>query len=113
MPGGEIRVTVEPAGVTLTCLPDETMMQCATRHGMHWPTICRGAAQCSACRFEILEGEENFADEPPAEQALFRAVARVGASGNRVRFGCCAQPTGRATVLCRRARFLTEDKPAA
>ena len=88
-------------------------MQCATRNGMHWPTICRGVAQCSACRFEVLEGEENFAEEPPAEQALFRAVARVAGSGHRVRFGCCAEPTGDATVLCRRARFLTDSKPAS
>ncbi|AMK25574.1 2Fe-2S iron-sulfur cluster-binding protein [Sphingobium sp. TKS] len=106
-------ITVEPAGVTLTCLPGETMMQCATRHGMHWPTICRGVAQCSACRFEILEGEENFMEESPAEEALFRAVARVASSGNKVRFGCCAQPSGDVRVLCRRARYLTEAKPAS
>lgn len=101
-----IEISIEPLGETLECNPGETVMDCAVRHGLRWPTICRGAAQCSACRFEILEGEDNLESEPAREEHLFRAVDRTAKSGLRVRFGCCAVPTGPVRLFCRQARRL-------
>jgi 2Fe-2S ferredoxin len=98
MSDGTIPVVVEPAGIELSCREGETIMQCAHRLGYYWPTICGGNGECGACRFEILEGEQNLGGEAVEESILFRRIARTSDQGFPVRFGCRARPSGALRV---------------
>lgn len=91
-------VTVEPAAIELACRNDETLIQCAWRHGYYWPTICGGAGECGACRCEVTSGSEHMMAEDAAEAIFFRTHPKIRQNSPSARLACCLRVTGPVTV---------------
>jgi 2Fe-2S ferredoxin len=93
-------VRVEPAGLQIEVDPGETVIEAAWRHGLHWPTICFGQAQCMACHLRVLEGAEHLsplgAEERHALRSRLRGGRRADISG--LRLACRAEATGDVVV---------------
>lgn len=90
---------MQPAGVDVDVAEGESIMAAAESQGVFWPTVCRGQAECHACYFQALEGEEHL--EPPApleRQALENFTGRGWFEDRPVRLGCQARVNGDLTI---------------
>jgi 2Fe-2S ferredoxin len=93
-------VHVEPIGIDLELLRGETIIEAAWRYGYHWPTVCYGQAQCTACHVEVQSGAEHLTPVGDEErEALEQRLPGAGRRDlTRVRLACRAQATGDVTV---------------
>ncbi len=95
------RVRVEPSGIVIAVRNGEPLMRAAERLGYHWPTICHGQAECTACWIEV---EEPTAFEPPTlleRGGLNLFEGRSYYEGKDIRLACQACPL-RDTVVTKR-----------
>ncbi len=72
MKTGQIRVTFEPTGRSVSILPGSSVLEAAGRAGLAIETPCGGAGTCGKCRVRLIEGagEPNAAERAalPEEQ---------------------------------------------
>ena len=97
----ESRVRVEPLGAEIRVPEGERLMRAAERLGYHWPTLCHGHAECTACWIEV---EDPQAFEPPAPlevEGLRLFDGRSFYAGKNIRLACQARPL-RNTVVTKR-----------
>ncbi|MFF7602513.1 2Fe-2S iron-sulfur cluster-binding protein [Streptomyces mirabilis] len=109
----EIRVRVLPLNVELTVHPGESLMAAAQRVGYFWPTRCQGQALCTACLFEVVSGNEEFAPIEPLEQGALESLSEFQAKRERpLRLGCQARPGGPAAVFKRGMKPADRPRPS-
>lgn len=91
---------VEPDGIEVEVHSGETLIQAAWRAGYHWPTLCYGMGQCTACQCEVTDGLHLLSPRTEPETRLLgdlnRRVRR--ANPRRVRLACQATTSGDITV---------------
>ena len=96
------RVRIEPLGEDILVEEGETLMNAARRHGLRWPTICEGNAECGVCVCEITAGDTNVPPRSPRECEGLKAAppsrARTG------RLACQLTFFGDATVFKKAVR---------
>jgi len=90
-------VRIEPLGLDLICQESETIIQCAWRNGLYWPTICGGVAECGACRCEVIEGHDALGDASRSEEIMMKMRPALFAKGI-VRLACCLTISGPVTL---------------
>ncbi len=103
-------VRVEPAGVEIEVMDDESVMHAAERQGYRWPTVCHGQAVCTTCFFEVLEGGEHLAPPERLERAALAQSPATPTAGPEVRLACQARVTGPVTVRKRGVRRRDEPR---
>ena len=93
-------VHVEPSGIDFELLPGETIIEAAWRYGYHWPTVCYGQAECTACHLEVQSGDEHLTPvEDKEREALAQRLPGPGRRDlSRIRLACQARATGDVTV---------------
>ncbi len=93
-------VRVEPLGAELELRRGESLIEAAWREGYHWPTVCFGRAECTACNVLVVEGAEHLSEVGPEEAP---ALERLRSSGLRNlasrRLACRLEAEGPATVV--------------
>ena len=90
---------VNPAGIELDLLEDETLLEGAERLGYSWPTICGGVGMCTLCWVEVEEGANNLSAMSQLEaNALSANRGRDGEIEPNVRLGCQVTVHGRVVV---------------
>ena len=92
-------VHVQPSGLDVEVPPGESIMAAAEREGLFWPTVCHGQAQCHACFFQVVEGEDVL--EPPGAveaEALAHFAGRAWYPDRVVRLACQARVRGEMTI---------------
>lgn len=95
------KVRVEPSHAVIEVQAGEPLMRAAERLGYHWPTICHGQAECTACWIEVDEPEA-FEEPSPVECGGLRLFeGRSFYAGKNVRLACQARPL-RDTVVTKR-----------
>jgi ferredoxin, 2Fe-2S len=98
------RVRVAPSDVVIEVREGEPLMKAAERVGYHWPTICHGQAECTACWIEV---DDSDAFEPPMPvelDALELFEGRSFYAGMHIRLACQARPRRDTTVTKRGVR---------
>lgn len=98
------RVRVLPSDVVIDVAEGEALMTAAERAGYHWPTICHGQAECTACWIEVNDAD---AFERPAPLELGALTLFEGRSfyvGMNIRLACQARPLRDTTVTKRGVR---------
>lgn len=94
-------VIVKPSGIAIRVEDGESLMAAAERAGYHWPTICHGKAQCTAC-FIVAEEADAFCAPESAEVAgLEKFAGRAFYEGKTVRLACQARPCRDTQVMKR------------
>jgi 2Fe-2S ferredoxin len=88
-------VRVEPDGHDIAVDEDESLIEAAWRQGYNWPTTCFGQARCTACRVEVVSGEEHLTP-PTGDEA--EALAMIPHRGRSVRLACRLRATGDVVV---------------
>ncbi len=99
-----VSVRVEPSNAQITVRCGEQLMRAAERLGYHWPTICHGQAECTACWIEV---DDNDAFEPPGPRELEALKLFEGRSfyaGKNIRLACQARPVSDTVVTKRGVR---------
>ena len=99
--GSPTLARVDPAGLVIEIRPGETLIQAAWRCGYHWPTLCFGVGECTACSCEVLEGAHLLSPRTEPEERLLadlsrRRVRRV--DPRRIRLACQLRSNGTITV---------------
>lgn len=92
-------VRVRPSGVEFEVADGQSIMVAAEGQGLFWPTVCHGQAECHACFFQVVEGEEHL--ERPSEfeaEALEHFVGGGWFDDRPVRLACQARVTGDVTI---------------
>ena len=105
MGGGRIRI--EPSGIELHAADGESVMQAATRHGLHWPTVCGGNGTCRTCYLVVVDGADSFLPPAAGEAEAIRLINRsFGHPREPIRLACQAGICGDVVVskygVCRR-----------
>lgn len=95
-------VRVEPAAMTVTLEPGESLLDAAFRAGWRWPSICHGNAECLVCWVQVIEGAENVVPPGPIERAALEVLAgrqaNMAAPAAGTRLACQISFTGDAVV---------------
>ena len=93
------RIRIEPSGLELLAAEGETVMQAALRHGLYWPTVCRGNGTCRTCYLVVVGGGEHFLPAGPGEaEAITEMTRSFGRRGESVRLACQAHVAGDVVV---------------
>lgn len=93
----EAEVRVEPLGEVLHVRPGEPLMSAAVRHGLRWPTVCKGSGLCGACFVRVVTAA--VAPEPPTARELATLkMVPPHRQGPDVRLACQLLPRGAMTV---------------
>jgi ferredoxin, 2Fe-2S len=58
-----VNVHVQPRGVDVEAGDGWSVKAATPGHGIFWPTVCHGPAECHTCFFEVMDGAEYL--EPP------------------------------------------------
>jgi ferredoxin, 2Fe-2S len=98
------RVVVAPSDAVIEVRKGESLMRAAERLGYHWPTICHGQAECTACWIAV---DDPDAFEKPADLELGALKLFAGRSfyaGMHLRLACQARPVADTTVSKRGVR---------
>jgi ferredoxin, 2Fe-2S len=106
-PAPVAKVHVKPSDVVISVQKGEPLMRAAERSGFHWPTICHGQAECTACWMEI---DESAAFETATEIELVGLRLFEGRSfytGKNIRLACQAHPISDTVVTKRGVRPIT------
>ena len=61
------RVRLMPLDIDIEVLEGETLMAAARRIALHWPSVCDGQGNCTACYVKIEEGMGNAGAAHPQE----------------------------------------------
>ncbi|MDK4720979.1 MULTISPECIES: adenylate/guanylate cyclase domain-containing protein [unclassified Rhizobium] len=72
-----------------------SVLEASRLGGIPHYSVCGGKGQCSTCRVQIIEGQENLPPPEPLEQ---KTLNRIGATPD-VRLACQLRPTGNVSVL--------------
>jgi ferredoxin, 2Fe-2S len=102
-----VRVSVAPSEVVIEVRRREPLMRAAERLGYHWPTICHGQAECTACWIEV---DDPGAFEAPTSlelDALRSFEGRSFYTGKSIRLACQARPLVDTRVTKRGVRPIT------
>lgn len=81
-------VRVDPLGVLVEVRTNESLLDAAWRHGLDWPTLCYGQAECGVCRVEVVSGESNIVPAADAEHHALRALVAPTQLGHGARLAC-------------------------
>jgi ferredoxin, 2Fe-2S len=106
-PGPVVRVNVKPSDVIIEVREGEPLMRAAERLGYHWPTICHGQAECTACWIEIDEPGAFEVPTPIELDGLRLFEGRSFYAGKNVRLACQARPVCDTVVTKRGVRPVT------
>jgi 2Fe-2S ferredoxin len=106
------RLTVQPAGHVIEVQAGESLMQAAWREGYHWPTLCFGVGQCTACKCEIVEGLDVVSPhtEPETEMTRDLSRRRRRIDPRRVRLACQVKVRGDVVVKKPGVRRVEQEK---
>jgi 2Fe-2S ferredoxin len=92
-------VRVEPLGLELELRPGETLIEAAWREGYHWPTVCFGQAECTACNVVVVAGADNLSEVGPEESAALELLRSTGLPNVAARrLACRLEARGPAVV---------------
>jgi ferredoxin, 2Fe-2S len=61
-------VRVMPLDIEINVLEGETLMAAARRSALHWPSVCDGQGNCTACYVKIEEGIDHASAAHPQER---------------------------------------------
>ena len=101
------RVIVQPLGLELDVVGDQTVMSTARAAGYVWPTVCDASASCGTCVSIVRAGLENCGPMPADErETLDRTLGLV--DGTR-RLACRLTVTGPVTITKRGVHAIQED----
>jgi 2Fe-2S ferredoxin len=95
------RVRVAPSNVVIEVRGGEPLMKAAERLGYHWPTICHGQAECTACWIEVNDSDAFESPAPIELCALKLFEGRSFYVGMNIRLACQARPL-RDTAVSKR-----------
>ena len=98
------RVRVAPSDVVIEVGEGEPLMKAAERAGYHWPTICHGQAECTACWIEVNDSDAFERPTPLELGALKLFEGRSFYAGMKIRLACQARPLRDTTVTKRGVR---------
>lgn len=106
-------VTVEPAGHRIEVLAGESLIEAAWRGQFHWPTLCYGVGQCTACQLEVIDGLDRLSPQTEAERAMLTdfAMRRRRVHPQRVRLACQVRIQGDVVVRKPGVRRTEPDVP--
>jgi ferredoxin, 2Fe-2S len=99
------RIRVLPADVEFDVADDETVLGAAVRHGIRWPTVCQGNAECGVCYMFVEVGDDRLSAKSSAEAG--RLGLGVYADDPRARLACQTCLHGDVTVTRRGVRHRT------
>ncbi|OYD70412.1 2Fe-2S iron-sulfur cluster-binding protein [Rhodococcus sp. OK302] len=105
-------MTVQPAGHVIEVRTGESLMQAAWREEYHWPTLCFGVGQCTACQFEVVEGLDQVSPHTEQEREMLRDLAgrRRRINPQRIRLACQVKIRGDVVVKKPGVRKAERDK---
>ena len=93
------KVHVRPSELDVEVDEGQSIMAAAESQGLVWPTVCHAQAQCHACFFQVVEGEEHLLPPAPLEEeALATFIGRGWFEDRPVRLACQARVTGDLTI---------------
>lgn len=79
--------------VEFECMPGESVLEAARRHGIPFTSACGGRARCSTCRIWIMEGDGGTPEPGEAELKLKSRIAL----GPEIRLACQFRPVSDIT----------------
>lgn len=79
--------------IEFECLPGESVLEAARRHGIPFTSACGGRARCSTCRIWVLEGDGGTPEPGEAELKLKSRIAL----GPEIRLACQFRPVSDIT----------------
>jgi 2Fe-2S ferredoxin len=92
-------IRVEPLGVEIEVMTDETIMGAACRQGYRWPSICNGQAECTTCYVRVVAGQANLGPMGAVEQRGMEMLLRsFPGAGGAIRLACQATLVGDVVV---------------
>lgn len=97
------KITVLPSKIDFEGDRDETVMAAALRNGLHWPSVCGGAASCGACVF-VTATPERLSPIATAEAAVLGGRVGGPANGMTARLACQAHALRDLAVIRRGVR---------
>lgn len=97
-------VHVLPAGLSFIVQAGQTIYEAALDQGISWPSICGGAADCTRCFLEIVEGGDRFSPMEVDERAALERVRWRGNPRQVERLACRARVCGDVVVRRRSVR---------
>jgi ferredoxin, 2Fe-2S len=95
-------IRVLPSGVSFEVGDGESVYAAACRHGIRWPSICHGDAECGICYMVVREGAE-YASEK-SKQESDRLALGLKAKEPRARLACRTRLSGNVVVERRGVR---------
>lgn len=104
-------VQVLPAGHSFTVRPGLTIFEGARDRGYVWPSVCDGAAECTRCFLEVIEGGDHLSSMEDDERAALDRVRWRGCPHPGERLACRTRVTGDVVVRRRSVRRREEDTP--
>jgi 2Fe-2S ferredoxin len=105
---GAPTVHVLPAGLSFAVRKNLTVYEAARDQGYSWPSICDGAADCTRCVLEIVEGADRFSPMEEDERAALDRVRWRGSPRPAERLACRARVSGDVVVRRRSVRRLEQ-----
>ncbi len=102
--GPVARVRVKPSDVEIEVREGEPLMRAAERLGYHWPTLCHGQAECTACWIEVDEPGAFKSPTSVELDGLRLFEGRSYYSGRNIRLACQARPVCDTVVTKRGVR---------
>jgi 2Fe-2S ferredoxin len=97
-------VHVLPAGLSFTVPAGWTIFEAARDQGYSWPSICGGAADCTRCFLEVVEGLDRFSPMEEDERMALDRVRWRGSPRPAERLACRARVSGDVVVRRRSVR---------
>lgn len=99
------RIRVLPGDVEFQVGDGETVFAAAARHGIRWPTICQGNAECGICVMLVEQGEHQLSMKSSVETD--RLALGANADDPRARLACRTCLSGDVVVRRRGVRHQT------
>ncbi len=105
--GSIVSVRVKPSEMVIGVRKGEPLMRAAERLGYHWPTLCHGQAECTACWIEVDDPAAFEMPTPIELDALRLFEGRSFYAGKNIRLACQAHPVCDTVVTKRGVRPLS------
>lgn len=96
------RIRVLPSDVSFEVADRESVYAAACRHGVRWPSICHGDAECGICYMVVREGSEHLSEK--SKQESDRLALGLKAKEPRARLACRTRLSGDVVVERRGVR---------
>lgn len=97
-------VHVLPARLSFTVRAGLTIYEAALDQGFSWPSICGGAADCTRCFLEVVEGGDRFSPMEVDERVALERIRWRGSPRPAERLACRARIRGDVVVRRRSVR---------